>query len=159
MMQGSIVTRPQMTIIGVVWTGPFERAAEVGQLWKRFMSTAPTIDGRLNPTEYISPCHDRTTDFTCYIGVEVEPETPTPQECTRLVVPEQIYACFQHKGSMSQVESTYNQAFTWMKENGYSKNLSRFTLEVYRDESYNPTIHDANRAENSYDIYIPIQSM
>lgn len=42
-----------------------------------------------------------------------------PRGMIALTMPEQRYVVFQHKGPMSQVQQTYENAFVWLKANGH----------------------------------------
>jgi AraC family transcriptional regulator len=129
---------------------------EIPKLWEAFLKRVHEIPDQVRPGVFVSPCHDRVTDFTCYIGVEVRSADQVPEGMLALTVPTQQYAVFTHKGPIRNVPTTYQRALKWIERKGFQKDHSTLGLEVY-DHRYLPTTHDGNSPDNMFDIYIPIK--
>lgn len=155
-MQGRIITKESFQIVGVSWTGPYTMTRELPNLWKLFVGRVNEIPHQVRPGVFISPCHDRVTDLTCYIGVEVKTADQLPEGMIALTVPTQRYALFTHRGPINSAPATYQRAWKWIEKMGYQKDYSTLGLEVY-DHRYNPAIHDPDAVDNAYDICIPIK--
>lgn len=155
-MEGRIITRTSFQIVGVGWTGPYTSRWEIPHLWKEFVKRVDEIPDQMRPGVFISPCHDRVTDFTCYIGVQVKSAEKIPDGMLALTIPSQRYAVFLHRGPMDTVPSTYQKARAWIQKLGYEKDYSTLSLEVF-DSRYNPAVDDPASTNNVYEIYIPIK--
>jgi AraC family transcriptional regulator len=156
LMQGRIVTKDSFQIVGFGWTGPYTMSREIPKLWEKFLKRIDEIPHQLRPGVFISPCHDRVTDLTCYIGVEVKSADHVPEGMLALTVPTQRYAVFTHKGPIKSAPATYQRAWKWIEKMGYQKDHSTLGLEVY-DHRYVPSIHDPSSSACTYEIYVPIK--
>ncbi len=154
-MEPTIVSKESMNLIGVDWSGPYTQR-EIPELWKVFVERVGEIGGRINQSEYVCPSHGRKTDFTYYITVQVASLEAIPAGMKGIIIPAQTYVKITHRGPMEQVGETYDRLFRWMAESGYQPNREELWLEVY-DDRYRSAIDDPNRAENEYEIYMPVQ--
>ncbi|ASS74233.1 hypothetical protein CIG75_04035 [Tumebacillus algifaecis] len=155
MMEPKVVTKNSMKLVGIAWSGAYADAKEIPALWIDFVARAEEISERVSPEAFISPCHGRQTEFTCYLTAEVADFTTFPEGMKGITIPAQTYVQITHRGPMTAVEATYTRLYRWIEENGYQPNRAELWLEVY-DERYNSAKHDPNRAENEYDIFMPI---
>ncbi|TCS96721.1 GyrI-like domain-containing protein [Hazenella coriacea] len=155
-MQGRILTKESFQFMGIGWTGPYTMSREIPHIWENFISRIKEIPNQVQPGVFVSPCHDRVTDFTCYIGVEVDSANQVPKGMLTLTVPTQRYAVFVHKGPIKTTPETYRKAWTWIERMGYIKDHSTLGLEVF-DKRYIPSIDDPGSPDNMYEIYIPIK--
>jgi AraC family transcriptional regulator len=155
-MEGKIVIKDEFKIVGVGWTGPYSAAHVIPNLWRDFTNRVYEIKNKINHNVFVSPCHDRPTDFTCYIGVEVHDFEQVPSGMISLTIPTQKYAHFTFKGPMVNVTDFYVQCFAWLKQEGFEKNHAVHGLELY-DQRYHPANDDPARETNEYEILIPIK--
>ncbi|NKI23640.1 AraC family transcriptional regulator [Paenibacillus dendritiformis] len=156
-MEGSIVTKKEFKIAGMGWTGPFSAAPEIPGLWRAFAERVHEIEYRIHPFQYVAASHDRPTDFTYYIGMEVSDWGRLPDGMIGLTIPTQRYARFTFTGPMAQVSDFYVRCFDWIRQEGYEKNKAVLGLESY-DQRYHPAVDDPDRVTNEFEIYIPLQS-
>ncbi|WP_197259463.1 GyrI-like domain-containing protein [Paenibacillus dendritiformis] len=156
-MTGSIVTKEEFKIAGMGWTGPFSAAHAIPGLWREFAERVQEIENRIHPRQFVAASHDRPTDFTYYIGVEVSDQGQLPDGMIGLTIPTQRYARFTFTGPMTQVSDFYMRCFDWIRKEGYEKNVAVLGLEIY-DQRYHPAIADPERETNEFEIYIPLQS-
>lgn len=155
-MQGRILTKDSFQVVGIGWTGPYTLSREIPKLWEQFVKRIHEIPHQVKPGSFVCPCHDRVTDFTCYIAVEVSEAENVPDGMLALTVPTQRYAVFTHRGSIRNVPATYQRAWKWIEKMGYRKDHSTLGLEVY-DHRYTTVTHSLDAPDNMFDIYIPIK--
>jgi AraC family transcriptional regulator len=155
-MQGRIIRKDSFQVVGIPWTGPYTMSREIPKLWEAFLKRVHEIPHQAEPGVFVCPCHDRVTDFTCYIAVEVTRVEQVPEGMVALTVPTQTYAVFTHRGPIRNVPATYQKAWKWIERKGYRKDHSTLGLEVY-NHRYIPVTHDPAAPDNMYEIYIPIK--
>ncbi|MGA8942599.1 MAG: GyrI-like domain-containing protein [Thermoactinomyces sp.] len=155
-MQGRIITKDSFQVVGIGWTGPYTMSREIAKVWEEFVRRIHEIPNQVRPGVFVCPCHDRVTDLTCYIAVEVSKADIVPKGMLSLTVPTQKYAVFTHRGSIRNTSSTYQKALKWIKKMGYQKDDSTLGLEVY-DHRYTPVTHNLDSPDNRYDLFIPIK--
>jgi AraC family transcriptional regulator len=153
-MDIQIVMKQPLKLIGIGWTGPYSQVNEIPQLFARFAARENEIVNQIGNT-YICPFHDRKTDFTYYVTVAVDSFDHVPEGMVSLELPEQKYAFASYHGPEKQVEKAYINIFRWLRENGYEKDYSALSLEIYHEED-----EEVNRSDNErkFDIYVPVKS-
>ena len=157
-MKGTIVTVPQKHFIGLSFSGTFPMLVEfMPKQWETFLQRQEEIPHVIQPNiRYdISDENHAHRMYTEYLVVEVERFEHIPVGMVGFTVPERTYARFTHTGTMEQVQATYQNLFSWLSENGHQPNEQYVRMERY-DERYVPTVHAATRAENAYEIFIPL---
>ncbi|GED71057.1 hypothetical protein BRE01_47590 [Brevibacillus reuszeri] len=158
-MEGTIVTVPQKHFIGLSFSGTFPMLVEfMPKLWATFLQRQQEIPHVIHP-ELRYDFSDENFEhrmYTEYIVVEVERFEQIPPGMVGFTVPERTYARFTHTGPMEQVQDTYQQLFAWLHKNGHQQNEQAVRMERY-DERYVPTVHEATRMENTYEIFIPLR--
>jgi AraC family transcriptional regulator len=84
-------------------------------------------------------------------GVEVSDFARVPAELSRLRIPEQKYAVFQHRGHVSLARQTWTAIWNqWLPEYGY-KAVGGPEFERYTS-SFNPAT-----GEGGFEIWIPVK--
>ncbi|MBO8156918.1 MAG: effector binding domain-containing protein [Bacillaceae bacterium] len=153
-----IVTKDSITTAAFGWSGSFEDAQDgaVRKLWAKFLENLDRIPNPVNLDSIICPFHDRETDFTYYIGLEVEEtrRSELPEGMTNLIIPARQYATFTHSGPVNQVYETYKHAYSELEREGIRLLSDTLKLEVYsRQQAKN--LSSSNNIK--FDIYLPIQ--
>jgi predicted transcriptional regulator YdeE len=152
-MDIQIVIMPPLKVIGMGWTGPYSQGYEIPKLFDQFAAREKEIVNQKD-NKYICPFHDRKTDFTYYVTVEVDSFDHVPEGMVSLELPEQKYAFASYHGPAKEVEQAYINIFNWLRENGYEKDYSALSLEIYHEED-----EEVNRSENKrkFDMYVPVK--
>ncbi|MGG1664170.1 GyrI-like domain-containing protein [Brevibacillus sp. NRS-1366] len=150
---------PEKHFIGLSFSGSFPMLVEyMPKLWATFLQRQEEISHVLHPVvRYDISDENRTYDmYTEYLAVEVEWFEQLPPGMVGFTIPERTYARFTHKGPMEHVQATYESLFSWLKEMGHQPNEQLLRMERY-DERYVPSVHDAARVDNMYEIFIPLR--
>ncbi|KEO81181.1 GyrI-like domain-containing protein [Tumebacillus flagellatus] len=158
-MQPELKTMRQKHLIGMYFSGPFQLlGVEMPKLWEKYMPRIEEIPGVIAPSvQYgVSDENFEHRMYTEFLAVEVEAFTAIPVGMVGFTLPSTEYAVFTHQGPMSTVPATYQAVFGWLAQNGYAQDTSVLRFERY-DERYNPTLHEKERAENAYEIWVPIR--
>jgi len=157
-MEGKIVRLPEKHVIGIRFSGTFPMLEqEMPKEWERFLARQEEIPLVVEPhIRYdISDENHTYKIFTEYVAVEVERFEQIPEGMVGFTIPPRTYAQFTHIGPMAQVKDTYTRLFQWLDEQGLAVDWSALRMERY-DERYIPSVHDASRPDNAYDIFIPL---
>ncbi|WP_313897780.1 GyrI-like domain-containing protein [Bacillus litorisediminis] len=147
----------EIKVVGYEFTAPYKafREAEVliPRLWFRLIEHLEEIGDVVNSNRRIGVSHNRKTDFTYYVTVEVENFTKVPNNMTQLTVPANTYASFYHHGVMERdhIDRTYQFIHNWFEKNQYERNYQSYSLEIY-DEHYEPS-----KSSNRFEILIPVK--
>ncbi len=147
----------EIKVVGYEFTAPYKafREAEVliPRLWFRLIEHLEEIGEVVNSNRRIGVSHNRKTDFTYYVTVEVENFTKVPNNMTQLTVPANTYASFYHHGVMERdhIDRTYQFIHNWFEKNQYERNFQSYSLEIY-DEHYEPS-----KSSNRFEILIPVK--
>lgn len=160
-MSGNIVQLPQMLLVGMSYSGEFQTlGVEMPKLWEIFWERAGEI-GHLKSALPVYGVSDESRVgsyriYTEYLAVEVEKVDTIPVGMVGFTIPARRYAQFTHQGPMEQVQSSYRDAFAWLRQEGLELDEHAFRLERY-DDRYLPPRHAADRPENAYDILLPLR--
>lgn len=82
------------------------------------MKRIDDLPERPHPDVFICPFHDRPTDFTYYIGVEVTSDNIVPEGMVTLTIPAKQYSVFTHRGPMKKLN-----LHTPSHDNGYQSRI------------------------------------
>lgn len=157
-MTGTIVRLPEKHFIGMSFSGSFQTLiAGMPGHWGDFLMRQDEIAQVIEPNvRYDISDENRSFQMhTEYVAVEVERFAHIPQKMVGFTIPARTYAKFTHVGPMTQVQITYTQLFQWLHAQGLQMDESALRLERY-DERYIPSMHAADRVENTYEIFIPL---
>jgi len=155
-MEGTLVTKPELKVAALGWTGPFEAASAIPEMWERFLTLADQIPNRRGRDAFVCPFHARPTDCTYYVGVEVSSFDHLPPGVVALRVPPRRYAAFTHTGPMSTVQDSFQGAFDWIAQRKLTRDAGALSIEMY-DARFVPTRVDAEAATNAYDFFLPLK--
>jgi AraC family transcriptional regulator len=151
-MEIQVVTLQPKKVVGIGWTGPYSELHHIPKLFDELAGREQDIQKRKG-TSYICPFHDRKTDFTYYVTVEVEAFDHVPEGMVALDLPAQTYASTTFHGHAKDVQEAYVTVFRWMEEQGYKKDYHALSLEIYHEED-----EEINRSEDErkFDLYVPL---
>lgn len=155
-MSFSLVSRQASHFVGLPWTGPYAKAAEIPLLWRQFGERLHELDASVGRSRYVSPCHARRSEFTVYVGVEAPQPIAVPDGMVTFLLLPQRYAQFAHQGPMAAVTQTYSRAFAQLREHGVRRDLAVLWLELY-DDRYVPFRDAPECPGNACDILLAIE--
>ena len=126
--------------------------AGIPSQWDRFVPYLGTIPGQIGNATYGVICNTDEAGSIDYIcGVQVREFPDHPAEFTRLRIPPQTYAVFEHRHHVSSMQSTWQAIFN----DGLSSTGHEATdgpaFERY-DERF-----DGRTGLGGFEIWIPIQ--
>ncbi|KZE46807.1 hypothetical protein AV540_21080 [Brevibacillus parabrevis] len=158
-MEATIVQVPETNVVGLSFSGSFSMLIEhMPKLWETFLQRQGEIPLVVQPdVRYdISDENQTYQMYTEYIAVEVERFEKIPPGMVGFTLPARTYARFTHTGPMETVQDTYRQLFGWLDEHGHQVDRQALRMERY-DQRFIPSVHAPQRAENAYEIFIPLR--
>jgi len=153
-MKFKVVTMGPKKLVGISWSGPYSQIEDIPKLFQEFEARIDEIPKESKESSFICPFHDRKTEFTYYVTIEVERLDFVPPGMVSIELPHQKYIKGIHEGSQNEVQNTYNKLFDWMKQNGYSKDDRSLSIEIYHEEDEEMNKSIENR---KFEIYIPVK--
>jgi len=154
LLRPEIVTRSQMTLVGIVGTGQSVSDIDIARLWERFVANEPGIPHKVDAETgyelHIEKEQDPKMHFT-NVGVEVKDLSPLPLEMFAKSVPGGIYAQFTHQFKDGGFGEAFRQAYEWIGDSDY-ESAYPFDIQVY-DERYT----GPSDPESAIEILVPIK--
>ena len=153
-MQPKILTRPEMTLVGIVGTGSTVSDVDIAGLWKRFISLSQLIAHQVDPEKgYELHIHQATSPqmHFCLVGVAVKKIEALPIEIFAKVVPAGRYAVFTHTFSHGGFGEAFKAVYAWLEGSPYQF-AHPFDIQVY-DERFK----GADDSESVIEILVPIE--
>lgn len=154
-MHISTVTLPEMKLAGLPVAGPSTvLETELPEIWKTFLEREKEL-GEHNGMRYgVCVQHRHGVQVEC-VAVEVADLNNLPPGMIGIRVPARSYALMTHRGPMVHAPATCATGTAAMEQLGMEADEEGVRLERY-DRRYTPTVHDGARADNAYDILIPL---
>ncbi len=158
MMEPVIKHRPAFRVIGPAKSFHDSSFEAIGKFWEEFLQQMPAIKGRISAETFgiCSAQHPAVvkqddSQFIYIPCVPVDTNAPIPAGMVDLVVPENKYAVFTHKGPLSEFPQTLN--FIWGNWVPNHQNQRTFDpdFELY-DERF-----QYQNAASEIDVYIPVK--
>jgi predicted transcriptional regulator YdeE len=120
-------------LTGLVLSGPFELAeTRTAEAWESLVSLVDDLPEALNRDEWLSACHIRETELTCYIGMtSSEPVSGLPGDLVSIQIPRHEYLVARHQGSREELGNLYAAMFAWLLREGREVNREILWLERY----------------------------
>jgi AraC-like DNA-binding protein/predicted transcriptional regulator YdeE len=158
--EGTVRLNPRITdktgfiLAGLTYTGP-EANALYG-LWEKFWQMVSSGIIQMEIGTLFGACfHDldmRNREiFKYYAGIKVPETFRYPKEMQTVRIPQNTYALFTHRGSIAEIESTYDLIYgNWLPLSTYSPTMDLDIIVV--DDRFKGLSPD-----NEIDILIPIQ--
>lgn len=153
-MNIQVVKKEEIKVIGLAVNSSYSQVSNIPILFDQMEERMGEILHKTKESIFIAPFHSRETEFTYYVTVPVEKIENIPNGMIGFVIPSKKYIFATHNGSASEVENTYLQMFSWMKEHGYEQDYHALSLEIYKNE--HSTINSfGNKLQ--FDIYLPLK--
>ena len=127
-----------MSIAGLGRRYNNETCAAIPAQWQEFSQHLGRIPDQVGTAAFGVLCNGDDAGNIDYIcGVQVSGFSKSPDNWTRLEIPEQRYAVFLHRDHISTIRSTWFTIFnTWLQKSEY-KAAGGPEFELYR-ETFNP---------------------
>jgi AraC family transcriptional regulator len=127
--------------------------AGIPSQWDRFMLHIGHIDGQVGNVTYGVICNTDDTGSIDYItGVQVREFPDHPAEFTRLRIPPQTYAVFEHRDHVSGVSATWHAIWNHALSDAGYEATDGPAFERY-DERFDP-----RTGLGGFEIWVPIKS-
>ncbi|MCU6797937.1 GyrI-like domain-containing protein [Paenibacillus sp. WQ 127069] len=153
-----IESKPAYHAIGLRQTHVFSEGGipSIVDQWSLFMSRIGEIQGQHEVT--IGVCYDVQPGnpfeyVTAAVLAEAQLDNPVPESMCKIFLKPQTYAIFTHTGPISDLGATYKVISEWLASNETYVRAQAPELEYY-DSRYTGN----ERADNEFDIYIPVVS-
>ncbi|HEV2128640.1 MAG TPA: effector binding domain-containing protein [Thermomicrobiales bacterium] len=147
-----IEEREQSWLTGIAISGPFEIAeAQTNEAWQRLAEMADAPPNALNRDEWLSACHMRETELTCYVGRTSDgPVGDLPDELVSIRIPRHEYLVARHSGSREELGNLYAAMFAWLHRK--DRELNREILWLERFEA-----PPDPRDDHDLEIWLPLR--
>ena len=128
-----VEVRERGWLTGLVLSGPFELAeTRTAEAWDSLVSQVDDLPEPLNRDEWLSACHIRETELTCYIGMTSrESVSDLPGDLVSIQIPRHEYLVARHRGSREELGNLYAAMFAWLLREGREVNREILWLERY----------------------------
>lgn len=153
-MNIQVVKKEEIKVIGLAVNSSYSQISNIPILFDQMEERMGEILYKTKESIFIAPFHSRETEFTYYVTVPVEKIENIPNGMIGFVIPSKKYIFATHNGGPSEVENTYLQMFSWMKEHEYEQDYHALSLEIYKNE--HSTINSFGD-KLQFDIYLPLK--
>ena len=128
-----IEVRDKCWLTGLATSGPFELAeARTLEIWQTLADMADGLPEALNREEWLSACHIRETELTCYVGMtSSEPVSGLPEELVSIQIPRHEYLVARHAGNREELGNLYAAMFAWLHRKDRELNREILWLERF----------------------------
>ncbi|MDQ4044221.1 MAG: GyrI-like domain-containing protein [Chloroflexota bacterium] len=128
-----IEEREQCWLTGIAVSGPFEIAeARTNEAWQQLAEMVDALPDALNRDEWLSACHMRETELTCYVGVTSDgPVGDLPDDLVSIKIPRHEYLVAHHTGSREELGNLYAAMFAWLHRKDRELNREILWLERF----------------------------
>ena len=152
-MEPKLVSKPAFMVVGMKYVGKNEHQ-EISQMWGRFNPRVKEIKDIVWGNAYgVCSMPEGLEDgaFEYVAGFEVTRIEDLPKEMMGLMIPQQTYAVFEHRGSLESLRNTYEYIHqVWLSQSGYHL-ANGPELEVYDNKFKNFS------PDSVFYIYIPVE--
>lgn len=128
-----IATRERTWLTGIVISGPFEIAeGRTLDAWEALAAREPSLPEALHRDEWLSACHIRETELTCYVGMTSdEPVHDLPDDLISIQIPRHDYLVAHHHGTREELGNLYAAMFAWLQRHEREVNREILWIERY----------------------------
>ncbi|MCM3726901.1 GyrI-like domain-containing protein [Neobacillus cucumis] len=149
-----VIEKEEIKVVGIAWTGTYSEVKTIPNLFNKMEDRLEEVSCLTNEPVVIAPFHSRETEFTYYVTKPVRKIENVPEGMVGFSIPRKNYVCTTHKGSLEEVENTYQQMFNWMKEYGYEQDYHALGLEIFKEEHKQQNMS----GDLYFDIYLPVRT-
>jgi AraC family transcriptional regulator len=147
-----IVEGKALLVAGLQRSYTHETSAGIPAQWQNFGPHIGHVPGQVNGCAYgviYNGDDEGNYDYLC--GVEVADFSRLPAEMTRLRIPEQRYAVFDHPGHVSAIRATCSAIWSeWLPGSGHQM-ADGPVLELYR-ETFDP-----EKGTGDIQVWVPLE--
>ncbi|MFL6562597.1 MAG: GyrI-like domain-containing protein, partial [Bacillus sp. (in: firmicutes)] len=134
--------------------GSYSQISTIPNLFNTMLNRLEEVSYQTKEPVLIAPFHSRETEFTYYVTTPVEKIEEIPEGMVGFTIPSKNYVFATHIGSHEEVEHTYKQIYSWMREYGYEQDQNALSIEVYKEEHK----HLNASGDLHFDIYLPVKT-
>lgn len=147
-----IEARERSWLTGIAVSGPFEIAERrTNDAWRAMAELTESLPETLDREEWLSACHMRETELTCYVGMTGrEPADELPDELVTIQIPRHEYLVAHHTGSREELGNLYAAMFAWLQRSERDLNREILWLERY-------TAPPAPEEDLDLEIWLPLR--
>ena len=132
-------SKPSLTFAGLRAYIPYSEVSTIGGLWEDFWGTLEKIEGKQGATCFgLSLISDKPQEgFDYLVAVLVDPSVAQPADVSVFAMPAQTYACFDHKGALTEVPALCQAILNdWapQSETGINYGTGCSLIEHYRED-------------------------
>lgn len=153
-MDIQVVEKNEISVVGISWNGTYSQINTIPHLFEEMEARLKEVSNQKNSPVLIAPFHRRETEFTYYVTTPVEKLEEIPEGMIGFTIPSKNYVCSVHRGSLEEVENTYQQMLEWMNEYGYDLDDHALSLEVFKEDYKNHIARD----NFNFEIYLPVKT-
>lgn len=147
-----IVTSEAKLIFGLSQPCPAAGDPGIPALWNRFVPHIGHIQGQLGKVAYgVIHNSDDSGNYDYLCGVEVQSFPRQPTEFTRLRIPPQTYAVFQHRDHVSAVAATWKAIWERGLADAGLKAMDGPAFELYGEQFNGMT------GTGGFEIWVPVE--
>ncbi len=152
-MEPKFTERKGFKVAGLKYVGKNPQP-DIGNLWDKFVPRIDEAKNRINEKETYGVCYDMDKEGNIYYiaGVGVSDFEKLPEGFDTVEIPDNKYAVFTHKGSISRFPETIAYVYgKWVKDPANNKKMDAPDFEVY-DERFKPDSEDSE-----CDLYVAVK--
>jgi len=149
-----VVEKEEMKVVGISWNGTYSQLETVPQLFREMKGRLQEVPNPVDDSILVAPFHGRETEFTYYVTTPVKEIQQIPEGMVGFTIPRKNYVCTTHKGSIEEVENTYQQVLKWMSEYGYDHDEHALSLEIFHVKDKNHNKQDLLH----FELYLPVKT-
>ena len=126
-----VEVRERAWLTGLAVSGPFQIAEErTADAWESLTARVDDLPPSLHRDEWLSACHIRETELTCYVGMTSdEAVTELPDDLVSIQIPRHEYLVARHTGSREELGNLYAAMFAWLLRKDREVNREILWLE------------------------------
>lgn len=128
-----VATRERTWLNGIAITGPFDIAeSRTLDAWEALAERESSLPGSLDREEWLSACHIRETELTCYVGMTSESAVgELPDDLISIQIPRHEYLVAHHHGTRDELGNLYAAMFAWLQRHEREVNREILWIERY----------------------------
>lgn len=147
-----MLEKEEIKVVGISWNGTYSQLNTIPELIDVMKNRMGEVPNQTNESIFIAPFHSRETELTCYVTTPVETLENVPEGMVGFTIPRKNYVCTSHKGSLEEIENTYQQMLEWMQEYGYDLDDNALSLEIFQ------LSHNDIDSSNLCELYLPVKT-
>jgi predicted transcriptional regulator YdeE len=147
-----VLEKEEIKVIGISRSGTYSQMYNIPDLFNEMKERLEEVPNQTNEAILIAPFHSRETEFTYYVTTPVEKVENVPDGMVGFTIPSKNYVYSSYKGSLEELENTYQQMLVWMQEYGYELDERALSLKVLNENELN------SEGSMNFELYLPVKS-